>query len=121
MALTPETLTRHELVGLPVCVVESTAPSRVGIEGHVLEETTRTLLIETWYSGVKRVPKAGTTFRFTLTDETAVCRKDAGSVSQPAAVAGTVGEGTASVTVDGDVLLSRPARRTEQGVANQWR
>ena len=121
MPLTPETLTRHELVGLPVSVADSTDPSRIGIEGRVIEETKQTLLIETTDSGVKRVPKAGTRFTFRLTDETAASAKGAGTVVEPAAVAGTAGEATASVTVDGAVLLSRPARRTENGAGNQWR
>lgn len=46
MSLTPETLTRHELCGLHVEVVESTDPSRVGIAGRVVRETTNTLVIE---------------------------------------------------------------------------
>ena len=121
MALTPETLPRHELVGLPVVVVDSTDPTRIGIEGRVLEETTKTILIETADSGVKQVPKAGTEFTFRLTDETAASAKGAGTGVEPAAVAGTAGEATAPVTVDGAVLLSRPARRTEHGVGLQWR
>jgi ribonuclease P protein subunit POP4 len=121
MALTPETLPRHELVGLPVGVVGSTDPSRVGIEGRVVEETTQTVSIETADSGVKRVPKAGTEFEFWLTDEAAASAEGAGTDVEPAAVAGTAGEATASVTVDGAVLLSRPARRTENGAGNQWR
>jgi len=46
MALTPETLPRHELNGLPVRVVESDDSSRVGLEGRVVIETTKTLSIE---------------------------------------------------------------------------
>ena len=46
MNVTPETLPRHELVGLHVRVEESTDPSRVGIEGRVVRETMRTLLVE---------------------------------------------------------------------------
>ncbi|MFB6113406.1 MAG: ribonuclease P protein component 1 [Halodesulfurarchaeum sp.] len=121
MPLTPETLPRHELVGLPVRVVSSSDPSRLDIDGRVVDETRQTLLIETGTSGVKQVPKAGTTFEFALIDETAAFRKDAGTASQPTARAGTVGEESASVTVDGAVLLSRPARRTENGALNQWR
>jgi len=123
--LSPETLTRHELVGLHVAVVESTDPSRVGIEGRVVDETMQLLEIE-GVSGTKRVPKVGTTFEVRLTDEPAVAAKATGTASKPASgephsVTQTTGDGAAYVTVDGAVLLSRPARRTETGVNSQWR
>ncbi|MFB6266040.1 MAG: ribonuclease P protein component 1 [Halodesulfurarchaeum sp.] len=121
MALTPETLPRHELVGLPVRVQASTDPSRTGIEGRVVRETMQTLLIETGASGVKQVPKAGTTFRFELTDEAAAAREGAGTVAHPSGSAGPTGEAAAAVTVDGAILLSRPALRTEHGAGTQWR
>jgi ribonuclease P protein subunit POP4 len=121
MSLTPETLPGHELIGLQVRVADSTDPTRVGIEGTVVDETTNTLLVETAASGVKQVPKAGAAFTFALRDEAAASGKDAGTVAQPAGSAGTAGEAAASVTVDGAVLLSRPARRTPTGVGSQWR
>jgi ribonuclease P protein subunit POP4 len=147
MSLSPETLPRHELVGLHVRVVESTDPNRVGIEGRVVRETMQTLHIaqaseaqgasatsnggrrET--SGERVVPKAGSTFEFRLdespstrrdtTDEAAAGRKAAGTASEP--VSGethTAGDGVAYVTVDGTKLLSRPALRTETGVDSKW-
>ena len=119
--LAPETLPGHELIGLPVRVTDSTDPTRIGIEGRVVDETTNTLRIETADSGVKQVPKAGAAFTFALIDEAATSDKGVGTVVEPAAVAGTAGEATASVTVDGAVLLSRPARRTAKGVGSQWR
>ena len=64
MALTPETLTRHELVGLHVRVVESTNPDAVGISGHVVGETMGTLSVEG--DRVWQLPKQGTTFEFAL-------------------------------------------------------
>lgn len=122
MSLSPETLPRHELIGLHVRVVESTDPTRVGIEGRVVRETMRTLVIRD-DSGERVVPKAGSTFEFRLddTDEAAVGRKAAGTASEP--VSGethTAGDGVAYVTVDGTKLLSRPARRTETGVDSRW-
>ena len=95
MPISPETLPRHELAGLDVEVVESTDPSRVGIGGTVVAETTRTLAIE-GADRVRHVPKAGTTFEFTLPD-------------------GRV------VSVEGDGLLARPARRTEATGDSKWR
>lgn len=131
MTLSPETLPRHELVGLHVRVVESTDPNRVGIEGRVVRETMQTLEIA-GASGERVVPKAGSTFEFRLgepdsesrtdtTDEAAVGRKVAGTASEP--VSGethTAGDGVAYVTVDGTKLLSRPALRTETGVDSKW-
>jgi ribonuclease P protein subunit POP4 len=45
MALTPETLTRHELAGLQVAVVDAPNPDLVGITGRVVRETMRTLCV----------------------------------------------------------------------------
>ena len=120
MALTPETLVKHELVGLHVRVVESTDPNRVGIEGRVVGETMRTLRIRR-DSGVVQVPKAGTTFEFALTDEPAGAREGAGDASKPSdSAAGSDGDDVTYVTVDGATLLSRPAYRTENGVTTLW-
>jgi len=137
MSITPETLTRHELCGLHVEVVESTDPARVGTSGRVVRETTNTLLIEQVersstertsgasreqaVSGVVQVPKRGTVFEFRLTDESAATREGAGTASEP--VSGeshTAGYGAAYVTVDGVELLSRPALRSESGVHSKW-
>ena len=147
--LTPETLTRHELVGLPVRVADADSDAHVGIAGRVLYETTHTLVVRT-DSGDKRVPKAGTTMEFAVvteatarTDEAADDGQSSGSASQlgsdttgvrprqsgPSATGGPTA-GTASrqgeckdvvyVTVDGTQLRDRPAERTERGVT-QWR
>jgi len=137
MTVTPETLPRHELVGLHARVVESTDPSRVGIEGEVVRETMRTLVFSeeprssdassegrspSDTSGVKQVPKRGAKFEFRLTDEAAASAKGAGTASQPAGgESQTTGEGAAYVTVDGVALLSRPATRSETGVDSKWR
>ncbi|WP_251343067.1 ribonuclease P protein component 1 [Haloplanus halophilus] len=127
MPLTPETLPRHELVGLRVRVVESTNPDSVGIGGRVVDETMRTLVIEG--DRVRRVPKRGTTFEFALprTDEAADAEKASGTTLElPSETAGRTGqsagcEGVAYVTVDGARLLSRPALRTEKAGVSTWR
>ncbi|ADB61106.1 Ribonuclease P, Rpp29 [Haloterrigena turkmenica DSM 5511] len=85
MALTPETLPRHELNGLPVRVVESDDSSRVGLEGRVVIETTNTLSIEIRESGESRVvmvPKSGSTFEFAITDDAADLEKGSGTASK---------------------------------------
>jgi len=93
--MTPETLVRHELAGLETTVTDASNPDLVGIEGRVRDETMKTLLVATG-DGVKQVPKAGTTFRFTLE------------------------EGTRAVLVDGDRLLARPAQRSETHRGSLW-
>jgi ribonuclease P protein subunit POP4 len=133
MALTPETLPRHELNGLPVRVVESDDSSRVGLEGRVVIETTKTLSVEVRTNGESRVvmvPKSGSVFEFAITDDAAGDAKSPGTVSkladtQPAGVersitADSAGEDVAYVTVDGSRLLSRPARRTETSGDSPW-
>lgn len=91
----PETLVRHELVGLQVAVVDATNQDLIGIEGHVEDETQHTLLIRTSDDGErKQVPKGSATFRF-IVDET-------------------------TVIVDGTRLVARPAKRTEQSKGSIW-
>ena len=46
MALTPETITRHELIGLHVAVADAANPDLIGIRGRVIAETMQTLKIE---------------------------------------------------------------------------
>ena len=101
MALTPETLPRHELNGLPVRVVQSDDQGRVGLEGRVVVETTHTLQIEVcvppeaerWPGGataehvdgnsrVVTVPKSGSTFEFAITDDAADSAKESGTASE---------------------------------------
>ncbi|WP_436911780.1 ribonuclease P protein component 1 [Halosimplex marinum] len=116
MPLTPETLARHELVGLAARVRAGDNPDLLGIEGRVVAETTNTLGIEREGgessdradSGsaeradrVATVPKAGTTFEFAL---------PAGDTA-----------GGERVTVEGRRLVARPARRTEQSGDSKWR
>ncbi|WP_306058805.1 ribonuclease P protein component 1 [Natronococcus wangiae] len=85
MPLTPETLPRHELNGLPVRVVESDDSARVGLEGRVVIETTNTLSIEVRDDGESRVvmvPKSGSTFEFAITDDAADSTKESGTASK---------------------------------------
>ena len=122
MPLTPETLCRHELTGLPVRVVAADNDDLVGIEGHVVSETTNTLVIDDETGGrvEKRVPKAGTTFEFALMDEAAGDRKAPGIASELDGTAAAAGRDVTYVTVDGVRLLSRPARRTENRGVSKW-
>ena len=94
MPLTPETLPRHELVGLDCEVVAASNLDAVGIRGTVVTETTQMLTIE-GADRVWHVPKDSATFSFALSTET--------------------------VLVDGDRLVARPARRTENTGDSLWR
>jgi ribonuclease P protein subunit POP4 len=91
--IAPETVTRHELVGLSVRVL-SDADDRADIAGDVVDETTRTLVIGT-DGKTKTVPKAEATFAFDLPDG-------------------------GSAVVAGDRLVARPARRTEPTGDTIW-
>ncbi|RKS83265.1 ribonuclease P protein subunit Rpp29 [Haloarcula quadrata] len=94
MPLTPETLPRHELVGLDCEVVAASNPDVIGISGTVAMETTQMLTLE-GADRVWHVPKDSATFAFDLSTET--------------------------VLVDGDRLVARPARRTENTGDSLWR
>jgi ribonuclease P protein subunit POP4 len=139
MALTPESLARHELVGLPVRVTAADNEDLVEIAGEVVAETTQMLGIEHETSApasrtesgddsdsdsdsdsagdsdsdrVAHVPKAGTTFTFTLPDE---------AQNAPGASGESDPQAGADVTVEGRRLVARPARRTETTGEHRWR
>jgi ribonuclease P protein subunit POP4 len=95
MPLTPETLVRHELVGLDVEAVDAANADTVGISGSVVMETTEMLTIER-ADRVWHVPKDDATFVFTLDD----------------------GQ---RVRVEGERLVARPARRTANAGDSKWR
>jgi ribonuclease P protein subunit POP4 len=146
MALTPETLTRHELNGLRVEVVDAANPDLVGIAGRVVVETMQTLHVDVSDTSegtrVRQVPKQGATLQFeipsrddrptrtrTRTDEAADAEKASGTASKlrsetagglDASQSGRC-QGVAYVTVDGTRLLSRPALRTEKAGDTTWR
>ena len=124
MALTPETLPRHELNGLRVEVVDASNPDLIGIAGRIVVETMQTFHIESRVNGesrVRQVPKQGSTFEFVITDEAAASARTAGTASEPKGANGHSGNDVAHVTVDGARLLSRPALRTEHTGDSIWR
>ena len=67
MARTPETIARHELIGLPARVVEAASVDFVGICGRIVSETMQTLVVAT-ESGDKRVPKADAVFELAVSE-----------------------------------------------------
>jgi len=80
--LSPESLARHELIGLDVLVESSSEPGIVGLRAQVVDETRNTFLLETERK-VVRIPKKNTSLIFLLPNGQKV--RVAGSVliSQP--------------------------------------
>lgn len=76
---TRDNIHQHEFIGLDVEVVASPDRSQIGTRGKIVDETRNTLTVETEGTdgkGMKEmkermVPKAGSTFRLRLGDETA--------------------------------------------------
>ena len=107
--LTPETITRHELAGLPVRVA-SAPGSQDGTVGRVLRETTQTLVIRT-LSGDRQVPKEGTVFEFAIGAR--LSARPAASDPFVGPTDGTGTEATSGVSAP-DGQMSARERGTEQ-------
>jgi ribonuclease P protein subunit POP4 len=90
--ITQRNILRHELIGLPVMVVQASNPHQQGISGIVIDETRNTLRIRT-LTGIQVIAKHRNRFRFTLPD-------------------GVV------VDVDGSALVMQPERRINQRTQN---
>jgi len=88
MPITPYNIVRHELIGLKVRIKYSKDPSLVGVTGRVIDETYKTLKIET-KEKEKVVPKEICTYVFTLPSKT-------------------------RVEVEGKLLISRPEDRIKK-------
>jgi ribonuclease P protein subunit POP4 len=56
---------RHELIGLDCEIVESKNMSQVGTSGKIIDETLKTILIQT-KNDRKRIQKSDTTFRLKI-------------------------------------------------------
>ena len=93
MPITPQNLVRHELISLPVRIVQSTDSGQKNLHGKVVDETYNTITVET-KGREKVIAKKNTVFIFTL----------------PNAV---------KVQVDGSLLVSRPEDRIKKKFA-KW-
>jgi len=69
--ISSQNVTRHELIGLDVLVAGATNPFHHGICGRIIDETRNLVVIQT-NTGIKKVPKSGTSFRVLLPDSTLV-------------------------------------------------
>lgn len=65
MPITPNNIVRHELIGLKIEVVGSKNPRNIGIQGKVVNETQKTLVVEA-KGKEKKIFKTQTTSRLTL-------------------------------------------------------
>ncbi|MFH1106192.1 MAG: ribonuclease P protein component 1 [Candidatus Aenigmatarchaeota archaeon] len=87
MAIKPENLVRHELIGLDARVLESSDPTQVGLSGKVVDETRNTIEIEA-AGKTRSVIKKNCVFAFALGEQT--------------------------VKVDGKILVARPEDRVKK-------
>jgi ribonuclease P protein subunit POP4 len=83
MKLTPGNLTQHELIGLPVCVLDGSNPSLQGLAGTVVDETRNMLVIETATGVEKKLPKGGNQFCFVIPDGPRVRVKGERLIARP--------------------------------------
>lgn len=63
--ITPENITRHELIGLDTSIVQSTNLQVIGLSGKIVDETKSMFSIQT-STGVKSMPKADSIWQFTI-------------------------------------------------------
>lgn len=84
---TASNILRHELIGLECRIVKADNKSQVGIGGKIVDETRKTIDIET-AKGFRTIPKQGSVFRLVLGKET--------------------------VEVPGDLLVAKPEDRIKK-------
>lgn len=65
MPITPNNIVRHEIIGLKAKVVRAKNAQNIGIQGKVVNETNKTLVIET-KSKEKRIFKSQVKLQITL-------------------------------------------------------
>jgi ribonuclease P protein subunit POP4 len=63
--ITPENITRHELIGLDTSIVQSSNLQVIGLNGKIVDETKYMFSIQT-STGVKSMSKADSTWQFTI-------------------------------------------------------
>lgn len=71
MRIDASNLIYHNLVGLNVRVISAADPSQMGVEGRIVDETSRMLRIATRY-GERMIPKAYSKFSFNLPQQVIV-------------------------------------------------
>ncbi len=91
--ISPRNILRHELIGLEAGVVRSRNPSHRAVEGFIVDESMKTLVIEQDGES-KRVPKRDATFIIKLP--------------------------TGLVEVEGAALYGRPEDRVKKKIKRRW-
>ena len=91
--ISPKNIVRHELIGLRTKVVKSSNPNYQSISGVVINESLKTLVIET-ENNEKMISKMNSIFQFSL----------------------PIGQ----VLVDGSMLYGRPEDRVKKKVKRRW-
>lgn len=71
MPITPNNIVRHELIGLKIEVVRAKNPKNIGICGKVVNETYKTLVIES-KGKTKSIFKSQATLQLTLPNKKVV-------------------------------------------------
>jgi len=66
--ITPSNVVRHELIGLHAKIVQAKNPANIGIQGKIVDESYRTLVVET-KKGDKRIFKPGVVLQLVLPDK----------------------------------------------------
>ncbi len=94
MKVAPHNIVQHELIGLEAHVAASRDPALVCRRGKIVDETKKTLILET-ARGAIRVTKEGCTFDIGLPDGTLV-------------------------RVDGHLLSGRPESRMKKQLRWKW-
>ncbi|MDO5850998.1 MAG: ribonuclease P protein component 1 [Methanobacteriaceae archaeon] len=92
--ITPQNIFRHELIGLRTEIIESNHTDYIGIKGKVIDETYNTLTIDTG-DKEKLIPKKDVVFMFYLSDNK-------------------------KVSVEGNVIISRPEDRIKKKYKKIW-
>jgi ribonuclease P protein subunit POP4 len=70
-SITRENILTHEIIGLPIEIVNSTDANKVGIQGRIVDETKNTVVVDT-ATGEKIIPKQETVLSITLGKETVI-------------------------------------------------
>jgi ribonuclease P protein subunit POP4 len=60
------TLPQHEFIGLNAIVTDATSNNYIGLAGKVVDETKNMIILEDNKGREIKIPKKGTTFKFTL-------------------------------------------------------
>ena len=91
--ISPRNVLRHELIGLETSVIRSRNPSHRAVEGFIVDESMKTLVIEQ-DGEAKRIPKRDATFIIKL----------------PSGL----------VEVEGAALYGRPEDRVKKKIKRRW-